>query len=1231
MRTPSRIRFARHFLLSATVCLWAPWMCIASPTTASEVFSGEDWQEAVKSVLAADAEVVPSGSPWYVAGPFDHAEFSTPFPPEADPAHLSPEETYRGRSGRELSWRETEIPEADDFDLRRLCPNYQGSGTFYLFRTITVDRDCVYATAMRGMSGLAVWVSGRQLVDRGPGDGWLGGGWEPKEAVLLPLVTGVNRLLVKVDGLHKNKAWIFRHGRPEPGALRYTLSMTLRRSYPMAGARLDWLRRDGLDLLKLWPRQRRDAEFNQRAKEAATAALARADAWLAFLRAADVPEPDLTQPAGELADIRRRCEAGEEPLQVYFSANTVCRRLENLPQSQVVQNWLALDELSVESPMDDKVRATIAAALDRGEQLLQDFGARLPAADGGDVAGQWRRRFRELRSRQESLSPSPEFPSPDAAALRELYVDAHAAVRELVFANPLLRFGKLVFYKRYAPRTMNIHRHQFPSARYMDWPAQPGGDLYVLPELRPDAKPMPLLRGRLGKGIIRGYDLSYDAGRIVFGFWNADVKRPAPKIRFEYDCYVTEGHANLYELDVEQEQVRQLTNEPWHDIDPCYLPNGRIAFASERCGHNAQCDPNPWSEPMVNLYTIAGDGGDVRRLTSHKDSDNFARVLEDGRVSYTRWEYHERGGLLRTQSLWVSRPDGTQEDTLFKTHLDLPFALEEARAVPGSNSIAAVATGHHTNPAGAIVRINLKRGVSSAEAMQIVTPGVSEFEGGLGGVAVPQGGVGGYGYYSTPWPLSEKYFLVAYNPGRYPLADVDPGKAIPWGHYLSGVPGVDMTRAEGFGLYVIDVYGNRELIYRDPDISCLSPIPMVPRPTPPILPSDVDPESDDNPESNNATLLVTDVHQGLDVPRGTVKYIRISEAMPWPYTKQGASRYPREFDYTMKRTIGIVPVAADGSAHFTVPANVGLYFQALDAEFIEVRRMRSLLSFQPGERRSCTGCHETQTGAPRSAVVLAAGRAASAPEPPPWGSHRPISFLRDVQPVLDKHCVSCHSGVNPAADVDLFPGLTGPAHDRAHCTSFDALTKYVPRSHVPFVERAGTVKFDITQPYQFGSGKSKLVTLLKQGHEKVELSRDEWLILLTWIDNNGLYFGSFVSVHDWGRWGYRPQASDMQAVRAIQKRRCVACHADVDLARPGWIDPRDPRASLFLTAPLVREAGGRGKCRPPVFRTTNDPDYRALLDETREIFNRMRGNPTPGMKELIAGESVRISQNRPKR
>ncbi|MFH1267191.1 MAG: hypothetical protein ABIK89_15795 [Planctomycetota bacterium] len=1215
MSTLSAVRFvAKGLWLLAVGCWLSSWF-LTSSIRAAEVYPGpapENWREGARAILSDHSTVTPSYGPWHIVGPFRPGEFSAPYPPETDAADPAQAEAYRGQTGTELRWREAEIPDGADFDLRRLCPDYQGNGTLYLARTITVERNCVKAVDARGMSGLAVRLNGKQLVDRGPGDGWLGGGWAPKEALLPPLAKGANRLLVKVEGLHKNGAWVFRWGEPEPAALRYTLSMSLERTYPEAALALGWLRRDGLDVLNLWPHEKRGDEFNQRMKRATGDALQRGQAWLGFLRAAGVPEANLAEPAGALDHVRGSYESAQEPSEGYFAANAACRRIENLPRAQVIENWLQLDELSVLSPMDEKVRASIAAALKRGERLLDDYGAQLETGDGADSPIARRARLGSLSQRLASLSERP-----DSAALRQLYVDAHTAVRDLAFANPLLNFGELVFYERYSQRTMNIHRHQFPSARYMDGPARPGGDLCVLSELRPDAKPRPLLRGRLGKGIVRGYDLAYDARRVVFGYWNAEVERPAPKVRFEYDCYVTEGHANIYELDLEEDRIRQLTDEPWHDIDPCYLPGGRIAFASERCGHNAQCDPNPWSEPMVNLYTVGADSRDVRRLTSHKDSDNFARVLEDGRVSYTRWEYHERGGLLRTQTLWVSRPDGTQQDPLFKQHLDQPFSLEEARAIPESNQVVAVATGHHTNAAGAIVRISLKRGVSAAEAMEIVTPGFSEFEGGLEGTPVPEGGVGGYGYYSTPWPLSDKYFLVSYNPGHYPIGGAAAPKAIGWGHYLADVTALDMTRAEGYGLYVIDVYGNRELVYRDPEISCFSPIPLVARPVPPVLPDATDPRED------HATLLVTDVHQGLGVPAGTVKYIRISEAMPWPYTKEGASRYPREHDYTMKRTIGIVPVAADGSAHFTAPANVGLYFQALDEDFIEVRRMRSLVSFQPGERRACTGCHETQGNSPTTADVLASRRPAVSPEPPPWGSARPISFLRDVQPVLDRHCVSCHSGVEPDGGVDLFPGLTGAAHDRAHSVSFDALTGYVPRSHVPFAERKEPGKFEVSQPYEFGSAKSRLVSLLKEGHEEVKLNRDEWLTLLTWIDAGGLYLGSFVSVHDWGRWGYRPQPADMQAVRAVQEKRCASCHADADLARPGWIDPRKPEASLYLLAPLAKEKhDGWEKCQPAVFRDTDDPDYQTLLAETRKIIRRMRADPTPGMKELLAAEAV---------
>ena len=1302
------------------------------------------WHRTAREMVTDIALPAPIEGPWLVVGPFDRAKFDFPFAPESKPGEpVDPDVVYRGRQAAQLSWKPVDIPAGTNINLRSLCPGRDADGTFYLTRTINSNEPRTHAVSMRGTSGLTVWLNGKQLKDRGPGDGWLGGGWPPQEAVLLPLKAGENRLLVKVHGLRKNAAWHFLYGVPPVDAVRYTVSKAITRKHPSAFPGFTALGRDGLDLLKIWPAAGRDSDTTAQLLQRAKAALTRGDAWLKFLRAAKVAEDDLAPALARLQQARADLAAQQTDAvrlaELYFSAEQASRSLQDLPQGQVIQNWLQLDQFNVQSPMNAKVIEKIAAVLKRGRALLDDYGSR--SAGSIDAAA----RLGALQQRLEAPSLAG-----NGEAVRQLYLDAHRQVRDLALNNPLLAFREILFYKRYTQRTMNFHRHQFPSNRYSDESPHDGGDLYVLASLRPEAELKPLLRGRLGRGLVRGYDLSYDGRRVVFGFWNSQVKRPAPQTRFEYDCYVTEGHANIYELELASGEIRQLTDDPWHDIDPCYLPGGRIAFASERCGYNAQCDPDPWSEVLVNLYTMNDDGSDVRRLISNKDSDNFPRVLGDGRIFYTHWEYHERHWLY-TQSLWVSRPDGTGQDALFKQHLNLPLGIEEGRAIPGTNKVAAVATGHHTNAAGAIVRVNFQRGNKAAEAIEIVTPGVSPFEGGMNGVPVPEGGVGGSGgYYTTPWPISENYFLVSYNPTG------------------------DMARAEGYGIYLIDVFGNRELIHRDPNTSCFSPVPLAARPMPPTLQDHTDPRKSD------ATLVLSDIYEGLDVPPGVVKYLRINESMPWPYTKEGASRHTRDYDWTIKRTLGLVPVEADGSAHFVVPADIGVYFQALDENFVEVRRMRSLVSFQPGEKRSCTGCHETQIGAPPASTTLAGGRAPSVPEPPSWGSANPISFLRDVQPVLDRHCTRCHSGLTPDGNLNLFGGLTGAAHPLAHNTSYDALTKYVP--HANLVE-----DFRVTQPYQFGSAQSTLVKLLLDGHEDVKLDRDDWLRLLTWIDLNGSYLGSFISVHDWGRWGYRPQPADMQAIKAIHKRRCDSCHNDIlaepenlapkatvsatsefnadfaarravdqldsnwavngqkagdqaeftlqwdnpvevaevvyagrtnvsecwkdyevyldsesgspgledaapaaegalkmvrgpqriavpkrrvrkvrlkflnsyaptlnpgasdiavfssspsdqqlaafppsrrqgGLARPGWIHPRDPQNSLYLLAPLAVKAGGWGKCSPEVFADTSDPDYQALLGETRKIWNRMCKDPTPGMKELIAAERSTLAE-----
>jgi hypothetical protein len=362
------------------------------------------------------------------------------------------------------------------------------------------------------------------------------------------------------------------------------------------------------------------------------------------------------------------------------------------------------------------------------------------------------------------------------------------------------------------------------------------------------------------------------------------------------------------------------------------------------------------------------------------------------------------------------------------------------------------------------------------------------YEGGIPGKTVDEGGrIEGGGFYTDPWALNEKSFLASY------------AFDSPTAQHYNQKNEVDVA-SNGYGIYLVDVFGNKELLYRDLFLSAFNPRPLSPRKTPSVL-------SDQTDRSlNYATCIIPDVHQGMDnIEPGTVRYIRISEALPWPIVRgEGVKRWARGYTWYYPdatrwcpvRVIGLVPVESDGSAHFKVPVadNASVYFQALDENFMEVRRMRSSVSFAPGEQRSCAGCHETQTAAVASgitnAATIALKRSPSEPVPPAWGARTPIHFARDVQPVLDKHCIACHSGNNAAAGFDF----TGAKSYRTiKDKGLVAISDINSNSN-------------ITQVKEFGSRASRLTQALtdpaKKEKMKVNLSETEWLALVTWVDAN---------------------------------------------------------------------------------------------------------------------------------
>jgi hypothetical protein len=180
-------------------------------------------------------------------------------------------------------------------------------------------------------------------------------------------------------------------------------------------------------------------------------------------------------------------------------------------------------------------------------------------------------------------------------------------------------------------------------------------------------------------------DLWWDADRVVFGYAKAKNDRPVKGFpgRLGHQSRLDEEPTHLFQIGIDGKNLRQLTDHRlWSDLDPAYLPNGGVAFASERCGASLQCNEMDKDETSCNLYAMRPDGGAIRWLSVTKDGDYLPHCLDDGTIGYTRWEYEQRG-WAHVQSLWTVRPDGTGADARFKQHLNEPWALEDFRSIPG--------------------------------------------------------------------------------------------------------------------------------------------------------------------------------------------------------------------------------------------------------------------------------------------------------------------------------------------------------------------------------------------------------------------------------------------------------------------------------------------------------------------------------------------------------------------
>ncbi len=603
--------------------------------------------------------------------------------------------------------------------------------------------------------------------------------------------------------------------------------------------------------------------------------------------------------------------------------------------------------------------------------------------------------------------------------------------------------------------------------------------------------------------------------------WDAD--------RLMFSSLNDRGLWGVFEVPLNGGEPKELVTTDDADLeffDATYLPGGNISAISNIGYQGVPCVDG--YDPVGNMVIYNPEKSSLRRVTYDQDANWNPVVMNNGRLMFIRWEYADLTHYF-SRIVMHMNPDGTEARALYGSNKFFPNAVYDVQPLPGNGSrFVGIVSGHHgVARSGRLMIFDPAKGRTSVEGIvqelpfkdKIIQPLVKDE---LVNGVWPQ--------FLKPYPVNEDYFLVA-------------GKLSPKGLW---------------GIYLVDVYDNMTLIKEGEGEGYNTPILVEKRPTPPVIPDRV------NLDSKESTIFIQDIYEGpglVDVPRGTIKELRLF-SYEYAYIKSPSNNSAQgiQSGWDIKRLLGTVKVEEDGSATFKIPANTPISIQPLDSEGRAVQWMRSWVTGMPGEVVSCVGCHENQNSIPIPKRTIASTKTPMPITPPEGGPHA-VSFNAEIQPILDRACISCHNENSKL-------NFTGNRIDKPTGFNMSYLAFH------PFVSRQGSeADAKIMVPYEYHANTSEVVQLLKLGHHGVELTDKEWRNLYTWIDMNAPDKGAFTQ-------------NDLNGYNQIERRMELAKkynNIEVDWQKEArdfmaYIEAKDiqPEAPKKVEAPVYKAAKAGG-------------------------------------------------------
>jgi hypothetical protein len=348
----------------------------------------------------------------------------------------------------------------------------------------------------------------------------------------------------------------------------------------------------------------------------------------------------------------------------------------------------------------------------------------------------------------------------------------------------------------------------------------PGGDLYLRELASPSASASNITRQYTqGRGDVSGPEASYDGRRLVFSMRGPD-----------------DPTWNIWEYSRDSRTLRRviadddLANDG-DDIDPHYLPDGRIVFSSNRqAGSRAQMEQaglEPYRyreaygrEAALVLHAMNADGSGIEQISFNQSHDRNPTVRMNGDIMYARWEHM---GNRNQQPIFTMQPDGRQLDVLYGAFSPgdsflHPRELPDGRVISTVLPLAGSRNGGALVIADAVHHSDHERRVDGQPTAGTGQHQPTLYELPLGRSPSP------YGRYTTPYPLwdGSRRVLVAWSPQQREGASSPllPGETVP-----------------RYGIYMLHL-GDRSLrpiALANPGRILTDPVALMPRPLPALI------------------------------------------------------------------------------------------------------------------------------------------------------------------------------------------------------------------------------------------------------------------------------------------------------------------------------------------------------------------------------------------------------------